>query len=103
VEPAPDELREEQAELEFDAMHLLARNERWLTVQRNRTHKRIDTLESQSERARRQRDAARERVERLRGRLAAKRQRVKELRTELRAERARPWSRLRQAVRRRRG
>jgi hypothetical protein len=103
VDPAPDELREEQAELEFDAMHLLARNERWLTVQRTRTHKRIETLESQSERARRQRDAARERVERLRGRLAAKRQRVKELRTELRAERARPWSRLRQAVRRRRG
>ncbi len=36
VEPEPDELQREEAELEFDAMQLLGRTERWLMVQRER-------------------------------------------------------------------
>lgn len=103
VEASPEELQRELAELEFDAMHLLARTERWLVVQRDRTRERIEALESQNEKTRRQRDAARQKVERLRQRLAAKRRRVDELREVLRAERARPWGRLRQAIRQRRG
>jgi hypothetical protein len=102
VELAADELRREQAELEFDAMQLLARTGRWLVVQRDRTRERVEDLESRNEKALRQRDAARQRVERLRHRLASKRERVSELRHKLRAERARPWARLRQTIRRRR-
>jgi hypothetical protein len=102
VELAADELRQEQAELEFDAMQLLARTERWLVVQRDRTRERVEDLEARTEKALRQRDAARRRAERLRQRLAGKREQVSELREKLRAERARPWARLRQAIRRRR-
>jgi glycosyl transferase family 2 len=102
VELPPDELRREQAELEFDAMQLLARTGRWLVVQRDRTRERVEALESRNKKALRQRDAARRRVERLRHRLTGKRERVQQLRHELRAERARPWARLRQAIRRRR-
>jgi hypothetical protein len=101
VELAADELRREQAELEFDAMQLLARTGRWLVVQRDRTRERIEDLESRNKKALRQRDAAWRRVERLRQRLTSKRERVSELRDKLRAERARPWARLRQAIRRR--
>lgn len=103
VEPSPDELQREQAELEFDAMQLLARTERWLVVQRDRTRERVDTLESQYKDAVRERDAARRKVERLGRNLDEKRERVQKLREELRAERARPWARLRQAARRLRG
>ncbi len=103
VEPSPDELQREQAELEFDAMQLLARTERWLVVQRDRTRERVDTLESQYKDAVRERDAARRKVERLGRNLDEKRERVQKLRAELRAERARPWARLRQAARRLRG
>jgi hypothetical protein len=102
VEPAADELRREQTELEFDAMQLLARTARWLVVQRDRTRGRVEALESQNEKGLRQRDAARRKVERLRRRLASKRERVEKLRRKLRAERARPWGRLRKAIRRRR-
>ena len=102
VELAADELRREQAELEFDAMQLLARTGRWLVVQRDRTRERIEDLESRNEKALRQRNAAWRRVERLRKRLTDKRERVAELRRKLRAERARPWARLRHAIRRRR-
>jgi hypothetical protein len=102
VELAADELRREQAELEFDAMQLLARTGRWLVVQRDRTRERVEDLESRNKKALRQRDAAWRRVERLRHRLASKRERVSELRHKLRAERARPWARLRQTIRRRR-
>ena len=102
VELAADELRREQAELEFDAMQLLARTGRWLVVQRDRTRERVEDLESRNKKALRQRNAAWRRVERLRERLTGKRERVAELRHKLRAERARPWARLRQAIRRRR-
>jgi hypothetical protein len=102
VELAADELRREQAELEFDAMQLLARTGRWLVVQRDRTRERIEDLESRNKKALRQRDAAWRRVERLRNRLKSKRERVSELRQELRVERARPWARLRRAIWRRR-
>jgi hypothetical protein len=101
VEVARDELQREHAELEFDAMQLLARTERWLVVQRDRTRERVETLESQHQNAVRQLEAARRKVERLRHRLTGKREQVQKLRQELRAERARPWARLRQAVRRR--
>jgi hypothetical protein len=103
VELAADELRREQAELEFDAMQLLGRTQRWLIVQRDRTRQRVETLEEQNEIARGQRDAARRKLKRLRHRLEGKREQVKKLRHARRAERARPWARLRQAVRRRRG
>jgi hypothetical protein len=100
VELSADEVQRELAELEFDAMQLLGRTERWLVVQRDRARERADALESQREKAVRQRDAARRRAERLRERLTRKRKRVTELRHKLRAERARPWARLRQAARR---
>jgi len=97
-----EQVRRELSELEFDAMQLLARTERWLVVQRDRARERVDALESQREKAVRQRDVARQRAARLRDRLTKKRERMTELRQDLRAERARPWARLRQAVRRRR-
>ena len=96
-----EQVRRELSELEFDAMQLLARTERWLVVQRDRARERVDALESQREKAVRQRDVARQRAARLRDRLTKKRERLTELRQDLRAERARPWARLRQAVRRR--
>jgi hypothetical protein len=97
VEPG-DELQREEAELEFDAMQLLGRTERWLIVQRDRTRERIEDLQSQNETVTRQRDTARRRVERLRRRLAGQREKTKTLRQKLRVERARPWSRLRRAA-----
>jgi hypothetical protein len=98
IEPEPDELQREEAELEFDAMQLLGRTERWLIVQRDRTRERIETLQSQNERVTRQRDTARRRVAGLRRRLAGQREKAKALRHKLRVERARPWSRLRRAA-----
>ncbi len=81
VEPEPDELRREQAEVEFDAMQLLGRTERWLIVQRERT--------------RSQRDKAKREVVRVRRRLAIQRQRSQALRQTVRN---RPLSRFRRAV-----
>jgi hypothetical protein len=91
VEPQPGELQREETELEFDAMHLLGRTERWLIVQRERARE-------QQERVTRQRDIARRRVEELRVRLAAQREKVQTLRHNLRLQRARPWNRLRRAA-----
>jgi hypothetical protein len=84
VEPDPDELRREESELEFDAMQLLGRTERWLIVQRERYRERNEALQSKNARVTRQRDAAKRRVDK-----------VREM---LRAERARPWSQMRRAV-----
>ena len=84
VEPEPDEVQREEAELEFDAMQLLGRTERWLIVQRERYRERNEALQSRKRESRGQRDNARRRVETLRQRL--------------RAERARPWSRLRRVA-----
>jgi hypothetical protein len=91
VEPEPDELEREEAELEFEAMQLLGRTERWLIVQRERTRRRNEALQSQ-------RDIKRRKVGELRRRLAAQRDKRRTLRKELRVERARPWSRLRRAA-----
>jgi Glycosyl transferase family 2 len=88
VEPEPDELEREEAELEFDAMQLLGRTERWLIVQRERTRKRNEALQSQ-------RDAARQKVARLRGRLAEQRQKRQALRKTMYN---RPLGRLRRAA-----
>jgi hypothetical protein len=98
VEPEPDELQREEAELEFDAMHLLGRTERWLMVQRERARKRTGALRSKNEKVTRQRDAARRRAQRLRDRLAGQREKAKTLQEKLRVERVRPWSRLRRAA-----
>jgi hypothetical protein len=88
VEPQPDELEREEAELEFDALHLLGRTERWLIVQRERTRE-------QNERVIRQRDNSRQRVERLRSQLKAQREKTRVLRQ---AERDRPLRRIRRTV-----
>jgi hypothetical protein len=98
VEPEPDGLQREEAELEFDAMHLLGRTERWLIVQRERARERTGALQSKNEKVTRQRDAARQRVERLRHRLADQQEKAKTLHQKLRVERTRPWSRLRRAA-----
>ena len=105
VEPSVDELQLERAELELDAMQLLGRTGRWLTVQRDRSRERIEDLQSQSKRIAGQRDAARQKVRRLRRRIEAKnrrmarsREKLKGLRRELRAERRRPWSRMRRTA-----
>jgi len=99
VEPEPGELQREEAELEFDAMHLLGRTQRWLIVQRERTREQHDEkrerTREQHDEITRQRDGARRRIERLRRRLAASRERAQALRQKLRA---RPWSRLRRAA-----
>jgi hypothetical protein len=73
VEPEPGELEREEAELEFEAMQLLGRTERWLIVQRERTRRRNEELQSQ-------RDAARQKVARLRVRLAEQREKRQALR-----------------------
>lgn len=88
VEPQPEELEQEEAELEFDAMHLLGRTERWLIVQRERARE-------QNERVIRQRDNSRQRVERLRSQLETQREKTRALRQ---AERARLWRRLRRTA-----
>jgi hypothetical protein len=98
VEPEPDELQREEAELEFDAMQLLGRTERWLIVQRDRSRERNEALQSQNKRLTGQRDAARRSVERLRRRLAGQRDKTKALRQRLRVERGRPGSRMRRAA-----
>jgi hypothetical protein len=102
VEPAPGELERDRVELEFDAMQLLGRTERWLMVQRERTRERIEALEADNKRLARQRDRARKRVESLRRKVERKRGEARRLRDRLRAERERPWSRLRRATYRRR-
>jgi Glycosyl transferase family 2 len=81
VEPSPDELRRDRAELEFDAMHVLARTSRWLMVNRERNRERLAKVIEQ-------RDAAQEREQRLRRRA--------------RPGGFRPWRRLRRALGRRR-
>jgi Glycosyl transferase family 2 len=81
VEPSPEELERDRAELEFDAMHVLARTSRWLMVNRDRYRRRLVKLMEQ-------RDAAQARAQRLR-----------------RPRRVRgfgPWRRLRRALGRRR-
>ncbi len=79
VEPSPGELERERAELEFDAMHTLARTSRWLMVNRDRNRERLAKMIEQ-------RDAAKAREERLRRRA--------------RGGRAPVWARLRRALRR---
>src|SRR5215470_10884338 len=44
VEPTPAELERDRAELEFDAMHTLARTSRWLMVNRDRNRERLATV-----------------------------------------------------------
>ena len=70
VEPEPDELEREEAELEFDAMQLLGRTERWLIVQRERTRERNEALQSQRD--------TKTKVAELRGRLAAQRDKTRD-------------------------
>jgi hypothetical protein len=79
VEPTAEELERDRVELEFDAMHTLARTSRWLMVNRDRNRERLAKMIEQ-------RDAARAREERLR-----------------RRRRPRAWARLRRALRRRPG
>ena len=95
VEPEPDELQREEAELEFDAMQLLGRTERWLIVQRERTRRRSEVQRRRSEVLQSQRDAARQKVKRLRAELAAQREKRRALRQSMLSS---PWGRLRQAV-----
>ncbi len=61
VEPGPEELDRDRAELDFDAMHTLARTSRWLMVNRDRNRERLAKVIEQ-------RDAAQAREERLRRR-----------------------------------
>jgi Sulfotransferase family/Glycosyl transferase family 2 len=109
VEPSREEAAADRAELEFDAMFLLARTSRWTSLQRDRNRERVESLQDDAKRATRQRNAARRtvkqmtrrieaknrRVEQAEHKLARKRKRVETLRGRLRAERARPWSRMR--------
>jgi hypothetical protein len=66
VEPGPEELERDRAELEFDAMHTLARTSRWLMVNRDRNRERMAKLIEQ-------RDAAQARAGRLGRRRGARR------------------------------
>lgn len=79
VEPGPEELERDRAELEFDAMHTLARTSRWLMVNRDRNRERLAKVIEQ-------RDAAQAREERNR-----------------RGGRLPTWKRLRRALGLRRG
>jgi hypothetical protein len=81
VEPSPEELRSDRAELEFDAMHTLARTSRWLMVNRDRNRERLAKVIEQ-------RDAAQARERRFRRRAGG--------------GRLRAWTRLRRALGRRR-
>jgi hypothetical protein len=81
VEPSPAELERDRAELEFDAMHVLARTSRWLMVNRDRNRERLVKVIEQ-------RDAAQAREQGLR--------------RPARARGLRPWTRLRRAFGRRR-
>jgi hypothetical protein len=112
VEPNPDDAAAERAELEFDAMRLLARTSRWTTLQRDRNRERVDSLQQDAKRSVRQRNAARRtvkrrdhRIEQKNKRLAKTERRLKrrkakvgKLRRALARERRRPWSRARMAV-----
>ncbi len=112
VESSPQEAEAERAELEFDAMQLLARTSRWTTLQRERGRERSESLMEDVKSTAKQRDAARRTVKRRDRRIKAKNQRIEEtqrkldnklkriqkLKRRLRAERARPWSRLRRVV-----
>ena len=115
VESTAEEAEAERAELEFDAMQLLARTSRWTSLQRERGRERAESLMEDVKTTTKQRDAARRTVKRRDRRIEAKnkriqvaehrvdrkRKRIEKLRRRLRAERARPWSRVRRAVRRR--
>ena len=81
VEPSPEELERDRAELEFDAMYVLARTSRWLMVNRDRNRERLVKVMEQ-------RDAAQAREQ---GRPAAGA-----------SPGLRPWTRLRRAFGRRR-
>jgi glycosyl transferase family 2 len=81
VEPSPEELERDRAELEFDAMHVLARTSRWLMVNRDRNRERLVKVMEQ-------RDAAQAREQRRR--------------RPTRARGFRPWTQLRRAFGRRR-
>jgi hypothetical protein len=112
VDASLSETEAHRAELEFDAMQLLARTSRWTSLQRERGRERSESLMEDVKRTSEQRDAARRtvkrrerrieaknrRIERAEGRLDQKRKRIATLRRQLRAERARPWSRMRRAV-----
>jgi hypothetical protein len=105
VESTPEEAERERAALEFDAMQLLGRTSRWMSLQRDRNRGRIGSLQDDLKRTRQERDAAVRKADRQRGRLQSKRQllarerrRNERLRRTLEAERARPWSRLRTGV-----
>jgi len=81
VEPSPEELEHDRAQLEFDAMHVLARTSRWLMVNRDRNRERLVKVMEQ-------RDAAQAREQALR--------------RPARAPEFNPWSRLRRVFGRRR-
>jgi len=112
VEQSPEETEAERAELEFDAMQLLARTSRWTSLQRERGRERSESLMEDVKSTSKQRDAARRTVRRRERRIEAKnrriaqaeqrldrkRKRVATLRRRLRAERARPWNRMRRAA-----
>jgi glycosyl transferase family 2 len=114
VEQSPEETEAERAELEFDAMQLLARTSRWTSLQRERGRERSESLMEDVKSTSKQRDAARRTVRRRDRRIEAKnrriaqaerrvehkRERIATLRRRLRAERARPWNRMRRTVRR---
>jgi hypothetical protein len=80
VEPSPEELRRDRAELEFDAMHTLARTSRWLMVNRDRNRERLAKVIEQ-------RDAAQARENRFRRQAGG--------------GRSRAWTRLRRVLARR--
>jgi hypothetical protein len=81
VNASPEEEERELAELELDAMRLLARSQRFLIVQRERTRERSESL--------------REENERLTTRVRRARRRADRLGDRLQREQQRPWSRLR--------
>jgi hypothetical protein len=113
VEASPEEARAERAELEFDAMQLLARTSRWTSLRAERGRERSESLKEDLKKTADQRDNARrlvrrrerrieaknKRIERAEGRVQRKRKRIEKLRRRLRAERARPWARMRRRVR----
>ena len=107
VEASAEDAASERAQLEFDAMQLLGRTSRWTGIQRDRNRDRIESLRERLDDATTQRDEARKLLKRARARIEQKNKRLerniakrKELRAELTAERSRPWSRIRQRVRR---
>jgi hypothetical protein len=112
VEPSAEAAERERAELEFDAMQLLARTSRWTGVQRDRSRERSESLMTDVKQVTKQRDSARKTVKRKVRRIESKNRRLAEdrrkldrknarigkLRRRLRAERSRPWSRMRKRV-----